>query len=76
MKKSIVNRIRRLRGQIDALESAIEQDEACDTVIPQLLAVRGALQSTCTEYLKHALHMCDKSDTEKVDRLLALVMKS
>lgn len=41
-KKRILTRVRRIRGQVEALERALEQDVACDAILQQIAAVRGA----------------------------------
>lgn len=41
-KKRILTRVRRIRGQVEALERALEQDLACDAILQQIAAVRGA----------------------------------
>ncbi|BDH45993.1 hypothetical protein TUM12370_20370 [Salmonella enterica subsp. enterica serovar Choleraesuis] len=41
-KKRILTRVRRIRGQVEALERALEQGAACDAILQQIAAVRGA----------------------------------
>jgi DNA-binding FrmR family transcriptional regulator len=50
-------RLRRLRGQLDAAERALEGDEACTAVLQALVACRGALRSLIAEVLEdHVRH--------------------
>lgn len=43
-KTRLLNRIRRLRGQLDAIERVLEGDEpACADVLQQIAAVRGGV---------------------------------
>jgi FrmR/RcnR family transcriptional regulator, repressor of frmRAB operon len=50
-------RIRRLRGQLDAAERAIEADDACTAVLQTLVACRGALNGLITEVVEdHVRH--------------------
>ena len=42
-KQRLLNRIRRIRGQLDAMERALQQDVGCAAVLQQATACRGAL---------------------------------
>jgi DNA-binding FrmR family transcriptional regulator len=76
MEKAIIHRLSRLQGQLDTLKENISTDQPCDEVIPQLLAVRGAVQALTAAYLKTALTACDRDDAEKLNRLIELVSKT
>jgi DNA-binding FrmR family transcriptional regulator len=51
-KQKLLNRIRRIRGQVQATEQAIESEEGCAAVMHQLVAVRGAINSLLAEVLE------------------------
>ena len=42
-KKRAISRLRRLRGQVDGLERAIEAGSDCGPVLQQIAALRGAV---------------------------------
>lgn len=42
-KQALLNRVRRLRGQIDGLERALEEEVGCYAILQQISAVRGAV---------------------------------
>lgn len=42
-KKQALVRVKRINGQISALEKALENEESCSTILQQLASVRGAL---------------------------------
>jgi DNA-binding FrmR family transcriptional regulator len=42
-KQKLLNRVRRIRGQLDAVERALDQDSGCAAVLQQATACRGAL---------------------------------
>jgi DNA-binding FrmR family transcriptional regulator len=77
-KQKLLNRVRRLRGQIDALERALEADEGCSEVMRLLTAVRGAINGVMAEVVEdHILmHMVDsdrkpsRSEQRAADELL------
>jgi FrmR/RcnR family transcriptional regulator, repressor of frmRAB operon len=54
-KKLVLTRVRRLRGQIDALERALEAGEECGPVLQQIAAVRGAVNGLMAGVLESHL---------------------
>jgi len=48
-------RVRRIRGQLDALERALEAGVDCAPVLQQLAAVRGAVNGLMAEVLESHL---------------------
>ena len=51
-KVKLLNRLRRLRGQIEALESAVDTDEECSGVLQQATSCRGALDGFIAEVIE------------------------
>ena len=51
-KQKLLNRIRRIRGQVEATEQAIDSDQGCAAVMHQLVAVRGAINGLLAEVLE------------------------
>ncbi|MGF3057379.1 metal-sensitive transcriptional regulator [Microbacterium sp. YY-01] len=43
-RRRVINRLKRARGQLDAVITAVEDDSSCRDVITQLAAVTHALQ--------------------------------
>lgn len=54
-KKKALARVRRLRGQVEALERALEQGAHCGPVLQQLAAIRGATNALMAEVLESHL---------------------
>ena len=50
-KKKVLTRVRRIRGQIDALERSLEGDAECRAILQQIAAVRGAANGLMAEVL-------------------------
>ena len=50
-KKRATTRLRRIRGQVDALERAVEAGSDCAPVLQQLAALRGAVNGLMAEIL-------------------------
>lgn len=53
-KKKVLTRVRRVRGQLDALEGALESAD-CAPVLQQLAAIRGAVSGLMSEVLESHL---------------------
>ena len=51
-KRKLLNRIRRIRGQVEATEQAIDLNKSCAAVMHQLVACRGAINSLLAEVLE------------------------
>ena len=51
-KKRVLTRLRRLRGQIDALERALEAGADCAPVLQQIAAIRGATNGLMYDVLE------------------------
>ncbi len=55
--KKILARVRRIRGQIEGIERAIEESTDCYAVLQQTAAVRGALNGLMAELIEgHIRH--------------------
>lgn len=56
-KDKLINRIRRLRGQLDAVETGIAEEADCAKVLQTLVACRGALNAVVVEMFEdHVRH--------------------
>lgn len=51
-KQKILTRIRRIKGQADALEKALDQDVECIAILQQIAAIRGAANGLMSEVLE------------------------
>lgn len=54
--KKLLGRVRRIGGQVAALEAALDSDVPCAQVLVQIAAVRGAVHGLMMEVLNHHLH--------------------
>ena len=71
-KKRSLNRVRRVRGQCDALERAIEAGTRCGEVLQQIAAIRGAINGLMAEVMESHLReqfVADPASTETAARL-------
>ncbi len=51
-KKQLLTRVRRNKGQADALETALEQGGDCSAILQQIAAIRGAVNGLMAEVLE------------------------
>ena len=51
-KKKLIHRIRRIRGQVDAIERALDAERECSDVLRTIAACRGAMNSLMAELLE------------------------
>jgi len=56
-KKALINRVRRLRGQVNAVEKALDEEQECAAVLQTLAACRGAINALLAEIIEgHVEH--------------------
>ena len=51
-KRGLVNRVRRLRGQVDAIERALDGEASCSDLLQRITAARGAINGLMAEVLE------------------------
>lgn len=51
-KDKLLARVRRVRGQVEAVQRALEDDKGCATVLHLIVAARGAMSSLMTEVIE------------------------
>lgn len=56
-KEKLLNRVRRIKGQIDAVEKALDGDQECSKVLQTIAAIRGAVNGLMAEVMEgHVRH--------------------
>ena len=56
--RRIVNRLKRLEGQIRGLQSMIESGQQCEAVLTQIMAAKSALNQVGMHIIGHAMKEC------------------
>ena len=52
-KKKLLNRVRRIRGQVDAIERALEEEtEECFAILQTIASCRGAINGLIAEIIE------------------------
>jgi DNA-binding FrmR family transcriptional regulator len=77
-KQKLLVRVRRLRGQVEAIERALEQESGCDKVMHLIAGVKGATSSLMTEVMEDHVrgHFVDanrKNDGSRVEAAEQLI---
>ncbi|NCC79210.1 MAG: metal-sensitive transcriptional regulator [Clostridia bacterium] len=80
-KKSYINRLSRLEGQIRGISKMIEEDRECTDVVTQLSAVKAGIDKVITLMVTENLMHCvaeEKAEDQKerVEAALKLIFKS
>ncbi len=75
--KQIVNRLKRVEGQLQKIRTDLEHDTpACSNAVPQFLAAKGALDACVKEYLLLSLKECgSKRSQADTTMLLETIIK-
>ncbi|MGL4250280.1 MAG: metal/formaldehyde-sensitive transcriptional repressor [Aeromonas sp.] len=72
-KKKLLARVRRIKGQAGALESALEQESDCAAILQQIAAIRGAVNGLMVEVLEgHMREHLGAEEATQAERLADL----
>lgn len=80
-KRKLLARVRRIRGQVEAMERALEDEAACGEVLHLIAGARGAMAGLMAEVLEDHVrdHLVDQAlhpdalDPVAVEQLLEIV---
>jgi DNA-binding FrmR family transcriptional regulator len=72
-KQKLLNRVRRLRGQVDAIERALDAEESCTQIMRLLTAARGAMNGMMAEVVEDHIqvHMMEANRKPTRDEIEA-----
>lgn len=66
-RRRIINRLKRLEGQVRGLQTMIESGKDCEAVLTQIMAAKSALNQVGLHIIGHAMKTC-LLDEEVSDR--------
>lgn len=76
-KKQLLTRVRRIKGQAEALERALDADTECMAILQQIAAIRGAVNGLMSEvlegHIREHLGSRDVSEAQRGEDLEAVV---
>ena len=70
-KKKLLNRVRRIRGQMAAVERALQQEDDCYSILQTISACRGAINGLMAKVIEghiqlHVLHPHKRQTADQV----------
>ncbi|MDO4312965.1 MAG: metal-sensing transcriptional repressor [Eubacteriales bacterium] len=79
-RRKLLNRLRRIEGQVRGLQTMIENDAYCNDILIQSSAVNAAMHAFNKELLASHIHTCVARDIregkdEVIDELVATIQK-
>jgi DNA-binding FrmR family transcriptional regulator len=80
-KTKVLHRVRRLRGQVEAIERALEEEIGCEQVMQLVVSVRGAINGLMAEvmedhirtHVSDPLHDRDRDRAQGAEQLIDVV---
>ncbi|MGC2633386.1 MAG: metal/formaldehyde-sensitive transcriptional repressor [Candidatus Cybelea sp.] len=77
-KEKLLNRVRRIRGQIESVERALDSEEGCSIVLQRIAAARGAMNSLMSDVVEehvktHVLTSKARTNVVAADELIEVV---
>ena len=78
-KKAMINRLRRVEGQLRGIQRMIEENSPCGPILVQLSAARRAMHQACIEVLKGHLKGCltrgQAPDPKELEQLIGALLE-
>src|SRR5450759_1776515 len=79
-RKRIVNRLKRLEGQIRGLQTMVETGKDCDAVLTQMMAAKSAFDQVGLHIISQSMKTCmaegaGRTREETIDEALAVFLK-
>lgn len=80
-KGNLLNRLKRIEGQVRGLQRMIEEEKYCVDILTQISATRGALKQVGLKVLDKHIHGCvvraikDEGNDKIIDELLTVISK-
>lgn len=80
-KENLLNRLKRIEGQVRGLQRMIEEEKYCVDILTQISATRGALKQVGLKVLDKHIHGCvvraikDEGNDKIIDELLTVISK-
>ena len=77
--EAVINRLKRIEGQVRGLTKMIEDDKSCEEILIQISSVKSALHKTGQVILEGHLHHCvlggirDGNEEETIKKLSSAI---
>lgn len=70
LQRELINRLRRIEGQVRGVQRMIEEQRDCREVLQQLMAVRAATYQTSLRLVRHFAGECLKDPQRTPDQVV------
>ncbi len=67
-KQILIQRLRRIEGQVRGVQSMVEQERDCQEILQQLAAIRSAAQGASLAFLEQYISDCLVENSESENR--------
>ncbi|MET1532601.1 metal/formaldehyde-sensitive transcriptional repressor [Burkholderia sola] len=69
-KQKLLNRVRRIKGQVEAIERALEEERGCNDVLQRITSCRGAMNGLLAVVLEDHIrsHLVDADTPDAHER--------
>lgn len=79
-RRKIINRLKRLEGQIRGLQTMIDSGKDCEAVLTQIMAAKSALNQVGLHIIGYSMKTCLVDDTERsrdelIDEAIGVFLK-
>jgi len=79
-RRRIINRLKRLEGQVRGLQTMIESGKECEAVLTQIMAAKSALNQVGLHIIGYSMKTClvddgDRSRDELIDEAIGVFLK-
>jgi DNA-binding FrmR family transcriptional regulator len=79
-RRRIINRLKRLEGQIRGLQTMIESGKDCEAILTQIMAAKSALNQVGLHIVGHSMKTClvddeARSRDELIDEAIKVFLK-
>lgn len=83
-KEEIINRLRRVEGQVRGLARMVEEESPCEDILTQILAARAALDQAALRIIQSSVQHCLPDDAgaeavrqarQQLQRMLDLLVR-
>ncbi len=75
-RKAMLNRLKRVEGQLRGIQRMIIEGEQCQPILVQLSAARRAMQQACVEVVKGYMKRCVQEGTEAPEEELEKLVRA
>lgn len=68
LNKDIINRLKRIEGQVKGIQGMVEKNSCCDDILIQISAIRSAINKVGSLLIESYANNCLELDEESIER--------